>query len=628
MNDQDIHSIDHTSTGSTTEEGKHSRRERLKDVLNRTKTKIHKVREEHEVKKIQRQQEKEKAGHQLDDDVNDFLAAGRNSITSQTRPSIDYSSLSYDNSTTSPRPSTSDSRTQQSPRRIVVPRIDVSSSQRFPNAKDMQDERGPTQQTLSGVSSSSGRSGDFLNPEYNVRSQSSSSIASQSRKARRRGLSVGFIDAPPVVIGEGGDEAMAPPVEISRAKARARSASPQGRRPYNATVQPEARRQMPARAISDNSADAFVPKPFARVQTGFFRDPGSPTAARGTPIKTVPEESDFVPRKPNRTHTNGSDLMAKDSDQSTRFSPTKPAVSSPARDNITREFEMTLGLSPNSTAPNKHESSGEPQIFAPKPQRRPPSYDLIEAGKLAESRPPLPPRSPQQQSQPSPRPQSNRSSIGPETLHGDYQHPQRKPVPQSHVSPVSQPLYQPQQAMQQKPVQQRGLFMAKQENGISPSLQQQARQQPQYSHPPTQQRSPVVSQQETGIISNAPLKALRPIVTNKDDQYRTFADRQRVSPNVNQFSGSPSIPSSGGIQSTPMPQKGLSPQQPPRLSLELHSPLSESIGLISPSEKRDVGKNIKSEDLFESPATATEPSQSTLRFYEGVNRGNPPHGYI
>jgi hypothetical protein len=122
----------------------------------------------------------------LPDDVNKFLQAGR------------PSTLDFQNPDSLPK--------HPAPRRVQVPRIDVSTSQRWPN-----------QQTLKLEESSA-----LLHPEYQIRSQSQGSL--HRRQNRPRNLSVSFDDAPPVVIGIGGDEAETPPIEISRP--RARSASP------------------------------------------------------------------------------------------------------------------------------------------------------------------------------------------------------------------------------------------------------------------------------------------------------------------------------------------------------------------------------------------------------------------
>ncbi|RMZ87907.1 hypothetical protein DV736_g4869, partial [Chaetothyriales sp. CBS 134916] len=183
---------------------KGSRRNRLKGVLSRTKTKF---------------QKKTGRSDNADDDVEDFLAAGRNS-SSTGRPSTSDSFASG-------RPSTSDSlhhyhpspeslfhntfaQRQPSPRRVVVPKIDVSHSQRWPDARP--------------VPSHDQAQDGFLRPYHQGRSRSASSLS--KGPGRARGLNVQFTNQPPVIIGEGGDEAQTPPIEISRIAARARSLSP------------------------------------------------------------------------------------------------------------------------------------------------------------------------------------------------------------------------------------------------------------------------------------------------------------------------------------------------------------------------------------------------------------------
>lgn len=112
---------------------------------------------------------------------------------------------------TARRPSTaSTSDSQQvhtSPRRIVGPKLDVSGLQRWPNAKPVQ----------------GGGADDLLQPpQQQARSQSQSSMQRRRRKTRK--LSVSFVPDPPVVIGEGGDDAETPPIDVSRR--RTRSVSP------------------------------------------------------------------------------------------------------------------------------------------------------------------------------------------------------------------------------------------------------------------------------------------------------------------------------------------------------------------------------------------------------------------
>jgi hypothetical protein len=222
--------------------------------------------------------------------VNEFLAAGRTSIsswnsqntTSHSTATHGYSSTATSSSDQqSPRPSTSDSSStihKTSPRRIVVPRIDVSNSQRWPAAQPVRQQDSTTES-------------NFLQPAYHSRSQSATSLS--KRKGRARGLSVTFLDDPPVIIGEGGDDAPTPPVEISKAKARARSASPMS------TRRPQARAVANSPAVANNSfgparphdpPDILRPRGLRRIQTGM-----SPTSAT-TPTSALNREFEMTLR--------------------------------------------------------------------------------------------------------------------------------------------------------------------------------------------------------------------------------------------------------------------------------------------------------------------------------------------
>lgn len=314
-----------------------SKRDRLKGVLGRTKTRLR------------------RKGHEDDGDVEDFLAAGRNS-TSTGRPSISDSSAFADSATshhsnsdaltfadsvtsaqsdtltftdsvsTSARPSTSDSsgniRTttlpypehdfvpppQQSPRRIVVPRIDVSQSQRYPTAQTVELQK---QEHINA----------FLKPQYQARSQSASSLSKGRNRAR--GLSVTFTEAPPIVIGEGGDEAQAPPMEVSKTQVRARSVSPT----------PTPRSSGPVGRLFSLSPLKRKPVP----------DPV---------VSPVTEEPDLVSPGLRRVPTS--------------FSPSDQDRP------LEKEFEMSLGLGSAST--NSAGSTGEqraPFLHAPRPMHPP-----------------------------------------------------------------------------------------------------------------------------------------------------------------------------------------------------------------------------------------------------------------
>ncbi|KIX07992.1 uncharacterized protein Z518_02646 [Rhinocladiella mackenziei CBS 650.93] len=294
---------------ATLENTKTSKRDRLKGALARTKSKFKKHGDKGE-----------EAGKVLSDDVNDFLSAGRPSTSSWTsggdtlprHPMTDLSSSGTTLDQRSPRPSTSDSfaTPKQSPRRIPVPRIDVSNSQRWPGAQpigNQNSEDGP----------------EFLRPEYQARSQSVSSLS--KRKGRGRGLSVSFIEAPPVIIGEGGDDAPKPPVEISKARARARSVSP-----------------MTSRSQSQAPSTTDRPAPIN----------GSPSLHHVAPRHEHGPPDVLRPRTLQRVQTGLS-------------SPSPSGLSG-----LDKEFDMTLRLGSGVSSP---ESAGAspitPEIVAPKPVR-------------------------------------------------------------------------------------------------------------------------------------------------------------------------------------------------------------------------------------------------------------------
>ena len=662
------------------DQDKHSKRGRLKDALNRTKTKINKVKEEREVKKTTHQQQ-EKVDHSNDADVNDFLSAGRPSSSSQ-RPSLGSTTsdvvLSTDNSLHSPRPSTSDSRSQPSPRRgppLAIPRIDVSGSTRFPNAREVN----PEDVLLTGREATAAASGNLhsalLKPEYTTRSQSSSSISAGSRKARIRGLSVGFAETPPVIIGEGGDEAEAPAIEISRAKARARSASPQGRRPYtNTNVQQEARKQLPPRGVSENTANAFIPKAFARTQTsgpieatnhaprepqsdGFVPKPFRRVQTGASTSSSSTNEDDFVRKPFSRTQTGFSRTESPESNRpppmparplqppQIQIRPNQlPPMQTTGLD-LAKEFEMSLGLSPAGSSPATSLAPNT-QIMAPKPQRAPPSYDLIESGsrKTTPTQNIRPPSS-QSQSQDS----MNMRKVS----------PLRKPVPAANSSQLSQVAPQASQTPSGQPYQtHQALYQATQQDHTQPqpnttqrqpAMPQNQQQTPQSAHaqqqyhpvtqiqqypapppqplpvrqqessqemfPPPPQRTmtqthripqklqriipriePTDSGQETSTINEAyTISARGQSQAENDESYRSFADRQRRNPQA--------VPLAG------------------QLDKNGHSMIRAI------TTQYDSRQNDQSGIRGYTPA-ANPSTPMSARYYENLNRGNAPEGFI
>jgi hypothetical protein len=176
------------------------------------------------VDKIKRKDDEDKQDttFTLGDDVNDFLAGG-------LPPPSDRFAIATPGhggqagSTTEPRGGNQPNMLYRTApedmlpqfattSRASVPRIDVSQSPRFPDAREIGSP------ALSYNSSSTQR----------PRGHSESSTRG---RAGRGGLKVQFADVPPTIIGEGGDEAEMPTTEISMARARARSHSPNLERP-------------------------------------------------------------------------------------------------------------------------------------------------------------------------------------------------------------------------------------------------------------------------------------------------------------------------------------------------------------------------------------------------------------
>ncbi|KAK5095900.1 hypothetical protein LTR70_003219 [Exophiala xenobiotica] len=724
--------IDHADSVDDGLEGKHSKRARLKDALDRTKSKISKVKEERDARKQKQDQDQERpisqSNSNLSDDVDDFLSAGRPSFASQQsqRPSVgsDFRPT-LDTSSPSPRPSTSDSQSQShpSPRRVLpipIPRIDVSASSRFPNAKGVHISASVPQPGSAAISSDSTRTGSLLKPEYKSRSQSASALASAERKARIRGLSVGFVDVPPVIIGEGGDEADAPPVEISRAKTRARSASPQGLRPYtNATVQPEARKQMPARGISDNSADAFVPKPFVRAQTAASLDGSASTSApRGphddelvpksfTPTQTVkpvllgPLGDDFVPKPSTRAQTGASSgsLYSSSAEQGphtdnivrkpfsrtqtgfsvgeipqpTRsppsiteqprgkgFMPLQLAGVQPGTMDLTKEFEMTLGLNSPVGPTNSRPLGGEAQIWAPKPKRAPPSYDLIEGGGK--------------------RHELNDRSNSPSSSHHQQNHKDQQSLQhlQYHVTDSPQERHRPSNV--QRPSVPQTQPFAHQQVPTPPSkpsppeaqpqlqrLPQSSRQLPQRTSPQTSIHLPPQRSPQSQARSEAQLPPRSMPQPPAQEFYppppqRTATQTARIPHKLDRISPKPSHQVYNDQEGTGLARCDISA---PRMKADASEPLSldtnhdghrpvadrqrphargDSFGTPTSARKSPQGPTIRSvmpsnsyasspsnylSSLQSTPVTTQgEPMPNKLRFYESINKGNVPEGFI
>lgn len=242
---------------------KASKRDRFRGALSRTKS------------KFKKQDDKDQKGDfKLSDDVNDFLQAGRPSTSDSITQGLGtfprqqeyghkqevYKSRDVLNGPSQAgRPPTADSLPPHpSPRRLAVPRIDVSKSQRWPGQQPV----GPAD------------IGDFLRPTQQIRSHSHGPMA--RRKDRPRGLSVSFLETPPIIIGEGGDEADMPPSEISRQlRIRTRSASPIPPRSSGSdtagSVSTVRRKAVPGQEDRSTQSEVagFARQRLARAPTGF-----------------------------------------------------------------------------------------------------------------------------------------------------------------------------------------------------------------------------------------------------------------------------------------------------------------------------------------------------------------------
>jgi hypothetical protein len=157
----------------------------------------------------------------LNDDVKDFLTFRSPYSKPATVPPSTPDSQKHDTSPSTPPSSKTDiddflHKTDPSdvlphfptPSRdpLPVPRIDVNKSPRFPHARDLLGED------------------DNADRAFALRMQDDSGNPPR-RKARRQGLAVRFSDGPPIIIGEGGDDAEEPTIYLLDTIARSRSRS-------------------------------------------------------------------------------------------------------------------------------------------------------------------------------------------------------------------------------------------------------------------------------------------------------------------------------------------------------------------------------------------------------------------
>ena len=90
---------------------------------------------------------------------------------------------------------------------LPVPRIDIAKSPRFPHARDLSGDKGD----------------DDIVSALRIKDETRSPSI---RKKLRKGLAVRFTENPPMIIGEGGDEAEIPTIYLLQTRARSRSDAP------------------------------------------------------------------------------------------------------------------------------------------------------------------------------------------------------------------------------------------------------------------------------------------------------------------------------------------------------------------------------------------------------------------
>ncbi|GME22506.1 hypothetical protein GTA08_BOTSDO11864 [Neofusicoccum parvum] len=215
------------------------------------------------------------------------------------------------------KPSSTKSAAAAAPLR--APRIDVATAQRWPGASDLLSKAKNNHQSDSQLSTS----------------LPSSLRGSGGRPARQRSktLTVGFLNNPPDVIGEGGDESEIPPIEISRRRVAAARAAKDGRKLNETDI---------GRSVTVSHRQAERPDAVKRAHTSWgevspglqqrFNRPKSPppqalpadaddddeprqfqrprAATGATTDASMPEdEPDFRPGPLKRTQTGLSEMM-------------------------------------------------------------------------------------------------------------------------------------------------------------------------------------------------------------------------------------------------------------------------------------------------------------------------------
>lgn len=209
--------------------------------------------------------------------------------------------------------------TQKAAAPLLAPRIDVATAQRWPGASDL----------LS-------KAKNQYHSDTNLSNSLPSSLRGPDRPSRPRSktLTVGFLNNPPDVIGEGGDESEIPPIEISRRRVAAARAAKDGRKLNDGDI---------GRSVTVSHRNVERPDHVKRAHTSWgevspglqqrFSRPKSPPpqvlptdavededesrqyqrprAATGATIADAPpeDEPDFKPGPLKRTQTGMSEMM-------------------------------------------------------------------------------------------------------------------------------------------------------------------------------------------------------------------------------------------------------------------------------------------------------------------------------
>jgi len=332
----------------------------------------------------------------------------------------------------------------------------------------------------------------------------------------------------------------------------------------------------------------------------------------------------------------------------------------PGTMDLTKEFEMTLGLNSPVAPTNSKPLGGEAQIWAPKPKRAPPSYDLIEGGGK--------------------RHELNDRSNSPSSSHHQQNQKDQQSLQhlQYHVTDPPQERHRPSN-VQRPSVPQTQAFVHQQvptplSKPSPPEAQPQLQRLPQSSMQLPQHRSPQTSIQlppqrspQSQARSEAQLPPRSMPQPPAHEVYppppqRTATQTARIPHKLDRISPKPSHQVYNDQEGTGLARGDISA---PRMKADAREPLSldtnnddhhpiagrqrphargDSFGTptsarmspqrptipnVMPSNTYPSSPSNYSSSLQTTPVTAQgEPTPNKLRFYESINKGNVPEGFI